>query len=208
MYNEDRALSMEINVATAPTQSGLAKAESDVAHAAGRPSGWVSGWRGSAPWVGFALRLLLGLVWLTFGAAKVRDLAASVEAVRAYRILPAGVEPIVGSALPLLEIVLGLMLIFGAVIRFSALVSVVLLAFFIAGIASVAARGIRIDCGCLGGGGVVAAGSDTHYASDILRDAGLIVAAGWLALWPHSPWSLDRRWDRKAQIGQDSEATT
>ena len=61
---------------------------------------------------------------------------------------------------------------------------------FIAAVASAAARGLSIDCGCFGGGGQVAPGQ-TAYGAEILRDVGLLLAALWLAWQPRSRYALD-----------------
>ena len=53
----------------------------------------------------------------------------------------------------LVVMALGLLLAMGIMVRFSALVTAVLMVGFIAGIASVWYRGYSIDCGCFGGGG-------------------------------------------------------
>ena len=155
-----------------------------------------NGWRLTQPWMSFALRVILGSVWVVFGAAKLGDLARSVDDVRAYQLLPPGVEPIVGSALPLLEVILGLILLVGAATRFAAIATVVLLAAYITAIASAAARGLRIDCGCLGSGGVLDVSENTSYSLDIARDVVLLLLAGVLALWPQSRWALETRFDR------------
>ena len=55
--------------------------------------------------------------------------------------------------------------------------------------ASAAARGLSIDCGCFGGGGPVPPGQ-TAYAAEIVRDLGLLAAAGWLVARPQSRLSL------------------
>lgn len=58
--------------------------------------------------------------------------------------------------------------------RTAAVATAVMLAVFIAAIASAWARGLQIDCGCFGGGGEVAAGQ-TAYASEIARDTALLL---------------------------------
>ena len=136
-------------------------------------------------------RLLLAGVFVAAGALKVSDPQAAVQAVRAYQLLPTALEPVVGWGLPALEIALGLLLAAGLFTRVAALSSGLLLVVFIAGVASVAARGLSIDCGCFGGGGPVAAG-DTRYASEIVRDVGLLVLAAWLVWKPRSRFSLDQ----------------
>ncbi len=143
------------------------------------------------PWLGTAGRLLLGGVWLYAGLAKVTDLEASVRAVNAYRLLPTSVAEVVGSALPFLEIGPGLLLVLGLATRVAAIASAVLQAAFIVGIIAAWARGMRIDCGCFGSGGQLAAGQSPQYLWDTLRDTGLFVVAVLLAVFPRTALSLD-----------------
>jgi len=140
--------------------------------------------------VALVLRLVLAAVFAVAGAQKLPDPAESVRAVRAYRVLPEAVVPAVGYGLPVLEIALALLLVVGLLTRLSATLTAALLAVFIAGVGSAAARGLSIDCGCFGGGGQVQAGQ-THYTSEIVRDLALLVAALALARRPRSRLSLD-----------------
>jgi uncharacterized membrane protein YphA (DoxX/SURF4 family) len=145
------------------------------------------------PWVSTAIRLILGAVWIAAGATKINDLAASGRAVNAYRLLSYDAATFIGAVLPFLEIALGALLILGLATRFAAVVSAVLLIVFIAGIVSAWARGLRIDCGCFGGGGDLAAGEKPRYVSETIRDIALLIAAGLLAAFPRSRFSLDGR---------------
>ncbi|MGI5130928.1 MauE/DoxX family redox-associated membrane protein [Pseudonocardia sp. CA-107938] len=142
-------------------------------------------------------RLLLGGVWLWAGFAKVVDLDASVRAVRAYELLPEPVVPAIGAALPLVEILLGLLLVVGAFVRPAAAVSAVLMAAFVIGIASAWARGLRIDCGCFGSGGLLAADEEPTYGWELARDGGLLLVALLLARWPASRFALDGLFGRR-----------
>jgi len=142
-------------------------------------------------WLGTAARWVLGVVFVVSGALKVGDLAASGRAVVAYRLLPYGLATTVGAVLPFLEIALGLLLIVGLATRLGAIVAGILLVIFIAGIASVWARGLRIDCGCFGSGGDLAANRQPTYFSETIRDIALLLAAGFLAVRPRTRLSLD-----------------
>ena len=143
------------------------------------------------PWAATAARLALGAVWIAAGAAKAADLAASVRAVRAYRLLPESVVPPLGAALPFVEVALGLLLIAGLGTRLLGAVSGLLLVVFVAGLASAWARGLRIECGCFGGGGDVARGAAPGYGGEIARDSALLVVAAFLVWAPRSRWSVD-----------------
>ncbi|MDQ3151159.1 MAG: DoxX family membrane protein [Actinomycetota bacterium] len=142
-------------------------------------------------WVSTAARWLLGGVWMVAGATKVTDLDGSVRAVRAYRLLPEPLAQVVGAGLPVAEIALGLLLIAGLGVRAGAMASAVLLIVFMAGIGAAWARGLRIDCGCFGAGGDLAAGERPRYGAELARDAGLLLAAGWLAWRPGSRLAVD-----------------
>jgi uncharacterized membrane protein YphA (DoxX/SURF4 family) len=147
-----------------------------------RAGGWL-------PWLMTAARLLVGGVFLVAGAVKLPDPAAAERAVRAYRLLPEGLVPAAAFGLPVVEIAVGLALLAGVWVRTAAVVAAVMLAGYIAAIASVWARGLSIDCGCFGNGGQVAAGQ-TAYPAEIARDVGLLLVALALARWPRSRLAL------------------
>lgn len=142
-------------------------------------------------WVGLLARLVTGGVWIVAGAVKLPDPAQSVDAVRAYQLLPSALVQPVGQLLPVLEIVVGATLVLGLLTRGAAVVSALLFVAFIIGIASVWARGISIDCGCFGGGGYDA-DATSQYPWEIARDAALLAASLFVAWLPASRLSLDR----------------
>jgi uncharacterized membrane protein YphA (DoxX/SURF4 family) len=145
--------------------------------------------RAATPWVSTVARLVLGGVLVVAGALKVADPQASVAAVRAYELLPDGLVTVVGWGLPFLEVVLGVFLLVGIAVRPTALAAGLLMVVFVAAVASAAARGLSIDCGCFGGGGPVPPGQ-TAYAAEIVRDLALVALAGWLVVRPESRLSL------------------
>ena len=142
-------------------------------------------------WLGLLARLATGGVWIVAGALKIPDPAASVQAVRAYRLLPEAVVPTVGQLLPVVEVVVGLALVVGLLTRTMAVVSAVLFVAFIIAIASAWARGLTIDCGCFGGGGY---DPDAAEKSpwEIARDVALLAGSVFVAAFGHrSRWALD-----------------
>jgi uncharacterized membrane protein YphA (DoxX/SURF4 family) len=142
-------------------------------------------------WVGSIARMVVGGVWIAAGVLKLPDPAASVRAVRAYRILPEATVSVVGYGLPVLEICLGLLLIIGLGTRAVASLSAVLMLAYIIAISSAWVRGLQIDCGCFGGGGY-AANATSKYPWEIARDVGLLAASVFLVVWPRTEVSLDR----------------
>ena len=142
--------------------------------------------------LGTLLRLVLGGVILVAGALKVTNLGQSALAVRAYQLLPYDLAGYVGYALPIIEIVIGLLLVLGLFTRMSALLGTLLMLAFVIGIASAWARGLSIDCGCFGGGGTIGA-EQTAYPFELSRDVALTLAGAWLVRRPHTAYALDDR---------------
>lgn len=166
---------------------------------------------GVQPWISTLLRLVTGGVWLVAGGLKLGDLDGSVRAVRAYELLPETIVPVVGTALPLVEVAVGLTLVLGLLVRASAVVSALLFAAFVVGIASVWARGIEIDCGCFGGGGA-REGASAQYPVELARDVALLLASAWLVWRPTSRLALDslvfRSSERVVERNDDGEEAT
>ena len=75
-----------------------------------------------------------------------------------------------------------------------ALAATVLMAIFVFAIAQAWTRGLPINCGCFGNGGVTADGKVHHwtYFSEILRDIGLILCGIYIYRNPIGKFALDR----------------
>lgn len=142
-------------------------------------------------WIGVVARLVVGGVWLAAGLLKLPDPTENVRAVRAYDLLPESLVPVIGHGLPVLELLVGVCLIAGVLVRWNAVLSVVLLVAFIIGISSAWARGLSIECGCFGGGGGPAANAQAKYPWELARDFGLLLMSVWLVYRPNSPFAVD-----------------
>jgi uncharacterized membrane protein YphA (DoxX/SURF4 family) len=154
-------------------------------------------------WVGLLLRLVVGTVWIVAGALKLPHPAESVAAVRAYQLLPADLVQPVGQLLPVIEVVIGLMLVVGLLTRGAAVLSAVLFVAFIIGIVSVWARGINIDCGCFGGGGANPDAA-SQYPWEIARDVALLAASVFLVWLPSTRLALDNLLFRRTPAPEGS----
>lgn len=141
--------------------------------------------------IGLLCRLVLGGVLLYAGAAKVLTPVASARAVQAYQIFPFEVAQYIGYALPIIEVIIGALLILGLFTRVNAFLGAVLMVVFIAGIISAWSRGLAIDCGCFGGGGEIEPGQ-TQYPQKIAENIGFAMCGAWLVARPRSLASLDR----------------
>jgi uncharacterized membrane protein YphA (DoxX/SURF4 family) len=93
--------------------------------------------------LGTLLRLVSGASSLVAGALKVTNLGASALAVRAYQLLPYDLAGYVGYALPVVEIIVGLLLILGLFTRAAAVLAGLLMLAFVIGIAGPGPRACR-----------------------------------------------------------------
>jgi uncharacterized membrane protein YphA (DoxX/SURF4 family) len=140
---------------------------------------------------GLLARAVVGGVWVVAGVVKLPDPSENVRAVRAYELLPESVVPLVGHALPVVEVVVGTCLLLGLLTRGGAVLSGVLLVAFVVGIASAWARGLSIECGCFGGGAGPTENAQDKYPWEIARDVGLLLLSAWLVRRPRTPYALD-----------------
>lgn len=161
--------------------------------------------RAMTSWIALLARLLLGGVLGVAAVLKLDDSPAEqVRAVRAYQLLPHGLDAVVGYTLPVAELLLAIALVLGIGTRLAAVLSGILMIAFIAGVASAWARGLTIDCGCFGGGGEVAA-DETAYPQEILRDVGLLAVAAFLAYVGPGRYALSTRFRRRSDADPDAD---
>lgn len=159
--------------------------------------------------IGTLARLGLAAVWLISGGLKLADPGQTYLAVQAYEVLPQSLVGVVATAMPLVEIALGIFVLLGLATRLMGVLSALVLVAFIAAVAQSWARGLTIDCGCFGGGGEVAPG-ETAYPQEIARDVGFLLLAGWLAVRPRTSLSVDgwlrgtRRERREEEMRKDA----
>ena len=150
------------------------------------------------PWISLLVRVAAGVIMVWAGIAKLLDVDASVRAVRAYKLLPEAVVPLVGNVLPFIEVGLGVLLIAGIMTRTMAIIYLMLLVVYVGGTIWAWAHGLQIDCGCFGGDGTLAAGTRTNYTAHFIERAEFIALGVWLLIFPASRLSLDA-WLRPAE---------
>jgi uncharacterized membrane protein YphA (DoxX/SURF4 family) len=160
--------------------------------AAGGGDGFLRALARQQEWTTLIVRMALAVILGTAGYAKFSEAEGLQKvAVSSYRILPQSMVSPVALGLPVLEMALAALILFGFATRVMAICVGLLFLVFIAGIISVWARGLSIDCGCFGGGGLVKKGQ-THYLQEIFRDLGFLVLAAWLMVFPRGKLALDR----------------
>jgi uncharacterized membrane protein YphA (DoxX/SURF4 family) len=133
-------------------------------------------------------------VLLVAGALKVTDPYSSATSVRAYQILPVDLANLLGFILPFAEVAIGIFLIVGIWVRLNAIAGGALMIMFIIAIGQAWARGISLDCGCFGKGGLL----DTdelpvwNYTLEIARDIVLAAFAVYLYRFPQGKLGFDK----------------
>jgi uncharacterized membrane protein YphA (DoxX/SURF4 family) len=120
-------------------------------------------------------RLVLGTVMLIAGIEKIGAIETFGHNIYNYEILPLELVNIAALLFVWAEIAVGVLLVAGAAVRGSALVSGVLLLVFIVAIGSAMARGLKIDCGCFVG--KASAQSAAVSSSTVTPPAGAIAGA-------------------------------
>lgn len=142
--------------------------------------------------IGLVARLVLGVTLIYAGLIKAGHLLDSARAVLAYQIFPWEIAKPIGYVLPMLEIVLGVLILVGFFTRPVAVIISLLWIAFILGISQAWMRGLQIDCGCFGGGGALTAGEKPGYFWEVARDVGLLLLSAWLVWRPRSLVSIDK----------------
>jgi uncharacterized membrane protein YphA (DoxX/SURF4 family) len=98
----------------------------------------------------FVFRTGLGAVCLLAGLEKAQAPRTFFDGVRQYRLVPARYAPVVGSALIVVELGLGVLLVSGLVPVFAALGAIVLFGIFAVALAVSLARSNTAPCHCFG----------------------------------------------------------
>jgi uncharacterized membrane protein YphA (DoxX/SURF4 family) len=146
------------------------------------------------PWITFFFRLILGGVLLVAGALKVTDPYGSATSVRAYQMLPIDLANFLGFVLPFAEVAIGIFLIVGIWVRLAAVAGAALMIMFIIAIGQAWVRGISLDCGCFGKGGLLETDKLPvwNYTLEIARDIVLAVVGGYLYRFPQGKLGFDK----------------
>ena len=95
-------------------------------------------------------RLVLGFIFIYAGMEKISDPEGFAKAINNYKLLPFSIINILAIILSWIEVVAGMLLIFGLAVKENAFIISSLLGVFIIAIAVSLIRGLNIDCGCFG----------------------------------------------------------
>jgi putative oxidoreductase len=128
----------------------------------------------SDKYVVFAIRLVLGVVFIYASADKIAHPGAFAESIYNYRMLPHWSINVMAIVMPWLELICGALIIAGVFLRGSALMIGVMLGVFIIAISAALLRGLDISCGCFTVEGGHAVAVDL-LVRDVLMFAGAMV---------------------------------
>jgi uncharacterized membrane protein YphA (DoxX/SURF4 family) len=95
-----------------------------------------------------ATRLFLGVLFVIASIDKIADPNAFAVSIGYYKLVEATTALTIATVLPWIELVCGLFLIFGIMVRGSSLLILLMVVAFTAGVISGIVRGLDISCGC------------------------------------------------------------
>lgn len=131
-------------------------------------------------WILLLARIALGAVFIYASWDKILDPVTFAESIANYQILPETWINVTALLLPWVELICGLGLITGALVRGSALIVTSLLLVFTGALAYSAYRGLDIHCGCFTAG----SGMPDNLYLDLFRDLVLLTLAVWVLIGP------------------------
>ena len=100
----------------------------------------------------FFFRIVLGVLFIYAGAEKISDPSGFSTSISNYKLLPIYTVNFFAISMPWIELVAGILLVFGIAVKENAFIINAMLIVFIVAISISLARGLSIDCGCFGKG--------------------------------------------------------
>lgn len=98
----------------------------------------------------YIFRYVIGVVLIVAAIPKIAEPELFIKAIEAYKILPNYLINLTGLMIPWIELLTGLFLIIGFMLRGSSILAVTLFFAFSIFIGVGLLRGLSIDCGCFG----------------------------------------------------------
>lgn len=137
----------DITTPDAEWQADNADEEGYVAPARTGAAGFLTG-----PYPTLISRLVLGGIFLLAGVAKIGVPDAVRYAINQYSLpIPSFIVEAMAIGMPILEVLVGVWILFGLFTRFSAVIAGAMMVIFTIALTQAWLRGLNIDCGCFGG---------------------------------------------------------
>lgn len=93
-------------------------------------------------------RIIIGLMFVIVGVGKIAHPAEFADEIANYQILPNYLINLTAITVPWIELIAGILVIFGIKQKPSAAIILLMLIVFTSGVAVAMAKGLNIDCGC------------------------------------------------------------
>jgi len=103
-------------------------------------------------WIAIGLRITLGGIFAYAGVVKILDGQAFADSIHTFRLLPAELINLLAIGLPVLEVLVGGMLVAGLRSRIGTVLVMLMCLVFLIAISQAMIRGLEVNCGCFGGG--------------------------------------------------------
>jgi len=103
-------------------------------------------------WTQFTFRLILGAVFVYAGFLKFQEPQRFADSIAGFQMVPDSIINLMALSLPVFEMTVGALLVCGFQRRLAAFSVLILSWLFVVALVSALARGLKIDCGCFGGG--------------------------------------------------------
>jgi uncharacterized membrane protein YphA (DoxX/SURF4 family) len=134
----------------------------------------------SSAWTYLAVRVALAVAFIVAGAFKLADIHAFVLTIKAFAILPTDLVKPFAMAMPVLEILGGLLLLCDVPGGLTIIGGLLLL--FIGVVVNALRQGLAIDCGCYGPGDPEGAVYHDLWPT-LWRDLLMLAGVGFCLLW-------------------------
>jgi putative oxidoreductase len=122
------------------------------------------------------IRFILGGVFIYAAISKIGAPQQFADNIASYQILPFAVVNVMAMGLPWFELICGLSVLTGFLIRMGALGILAMLGVFIVALAAALLRGLSIDCGCFG----IQSWDESIPWIGFIRDSILLLLALWI----------------------------
>lgn len=121
-------------------------------------------------------RIILSFVFIYAGTEKISDPAGFSDAINNYRLLPLFSVNFFAITLPWVELVAGVLLLFGVSVKENSFIISISLVVFILAIGISLARGLSIECGCFGTSSGTRVGVEKIFENIILLVMGFTLS--------------------------------
>lgn len=102
----------------------------------------------TTPYLGLLARLVIGFLFVYASIDKIADPDAFTTSIANYRLTNPGLTILAATIIPWIELLTGLLLLGGLLVRASGTITLALLVLFTGAIITGLARGLDITCGC------------------------------------------------------------